>query len=82
MTTSLMKNSLKQSMMMAKSLTELSEKINEKLKSNSYDGPNDSYVMYWFAKGLKLPEPKVPKHYIDSDIYFFNHLHKFKFMIK
>ena len=56
--------------------TELIESINEKLKDNIYDGPNDYYAMYWFAKGLNLPVPQKPKRYVDSDDYLFNNLHK------
>ena len=48
---------------------ELIESINEKLKANNYDGPNDYYAMYWFAKGLNLPVPQKPKRYVDSDDY-------------
>ena len=48
---------------------ELIESINEKLKDNIYDGPNDYYAMYWFAKGLNLPVPQKPKRYVDSDDY-------------
>ena len=40
---------------------ELIESIHEKLKANNYDGPNDYYAMYWFAKGLNLPVPQKPK---------------------
>ena len=57
---------------------ELIESINEKLKANNYDGPNDYYAMYWFAKGLNLPVPQKPKRYVDSDDYLFNNLHKLK----
>ena len=55
---------------------ELIESINEKLKANNYDGPNDYYAMYWFAKGLNLPVPQKPKRYVNSDDYLFNNLHK------
>ena len=48
---------------------ELIESINEKLKANNYDGPNDYYAMYQFAKGLNLPVPQNPKRYVDSDDY-------------
>ena len=48
------------------------------LKSYKYDGPDDYQAMYWFAKGLRLPAPKQPTRYVDSDEYLFNNLHKFK----
>ena len=51
--------------------TELIESINDSLKSNHYDGPNDYHAMYWFAKGLNLPAPQQPKRYVDSDDYLF-----------
>lgn len=56
---------------------ELIESTNKKHKSNSYDAPDDYSLLYWFTQGLKLPEPKVPKRYIDSNDYLLNHLHKF-----
>ena len=58
--------------------TELIESITEKLESNHYDGPNEYYAIYWFAKGLNLPAPQQPKRYVDSDKYLFHNLHKFK----
>ena len=48
---------------------ELIESIHEKLQANNFDGPNDYYAMYWFAKGLNLPVPQKPKCYVDSDDY-------------
>ena len=57
---------------------ELIESINEKINSNKYDGPNDYHAMYWFAKGLRLPAPRLPTRYVDSDDYLFKNLHKFK----
>ena len=36
---------------------ELIDSIKNELKANNYDGPNDYYAMYWFAKGLNLPVP-------------------------
>ena len=57
---------------------ELIDSIKNELKANNYDGPNDYYAMYWFAKGLNLPVPQKPKRYVDSDDYLFNNLHKFK----
>ena len=57
---------------------ELIDSIKNELKANNYDGPNDYYAMYWFAKGLNLPVPQKPKRYVDSDDYLFINLHKFK----
>ena len=58
--------------------SELIDNITSVLQSNNYDGPNDYHAIYWFAKGLKLPAPKTPKRYVDSDKYLFNNLHKLK----
>ena len=58
--------------------TELIDSIIGQLKDNKYDGPNEYYAIYWFAKGLNLPAPQQPKRYADSDDYLFSNLHKLK----
>ena len=57
---------------------ELISEIKISLSTNNYDGPDDYQSIYWFAKGLRLPPPKQPKRYIDSEEYLFNNLHKLK----
>ena len=57
---------------------ELIESITDSLTSNKYDGPNDYHAMYWFAKGLRRPAPRLPTRYVDSDDYLFKNIHKFK----
>lgn len=48
--------------------------INNQVRRKGYDGPNNIDTIYWFSKGLKLPNPRNPRRYIDSDVGFFNNL--------
>ena len=58
--------------------TELIKDMKSCLKSYKYDGPDDYQSIYWFTKGLRIPKPKQPTRYVDSDEYLFNNLHKYK----
>ena len=61
---------------------EISEKLIEdillQLDNFNYDGHNDYNAMYWFVKGSKMPPPRQPKRYIDSDEYLFKNLNQRK----
>ena len=47
--------------------SELIKDMKNCLNSYKYDGPNDYQSIYWFAKGLRIPKPKQPTRYADSD---------------
>lgn len=56
-------------------ISDLADKIYIDL---NYNGDDFYDNMFWYVKGLKLPQPKPLARYADSDEYLFNNLRKLK----